>query len=84
MILALTHPDYMGAGEHLTRYGEFLKRLCHLPQTWHALPSAVAGWWRRRARMSLCVESGQPVVSGDDISGAAAVRLSSEPLSGVR
>jgi peptidoglycan/xylan/chitin deacetylase (PgdA/CDA1 family) len=82
MILVLTHPDYSGAGEHLARYEEFLKRLRDLPQTWHALPSAVACWWRRRSQMSLYVENGQLVIQGDDTSGAVAVRLSSAPLSG--
>jgi len=82
MILALTHPDYIGAGEHLARYEEFLKRLRDLPETWQALPSAVARWWRQRAQMSLCLNNGQPVIMGDDTSGAVAVRLSSEPLSG--
>jgi peptidoglycan/xylan/chitin deacetylase (PgdA/CDA1 family) len=84
MILALSHPDYMGAGELLRRYGEFLKRLRDLPQTWRALPSTVAQWWRRRAQMSLCIENGEPMILGDDIGGAVAVRLSSEPLSRVR
>ncbi len=82
MILALTHPDYIGVSEPLAQYEEFLKRLRDLPQSWHALPSAVAHWWRRRAQMSLCVQNGEPVIMGDDTSGAVAARLSSEPLSG--
>ncbi len=80
MILLLTHPDYIGTGEYLARYEEFLKRLRDLPQAWHALPSAVAGWWRRRSRMSLSIENGQPVIKGDDTTGAVAVRFSREPL----
>jgi hypothetical protein len=84
MILALSHPDYMGAGELLHRYGEFLKRLRDLPSAWHALPSTVARWWRRRTQMHLCTENGQPVIVGGDVAGAAAVRLGSEPLGRVR
>jgi peptidoglycan/xylan/chitin deacetylase (PgdA/CDA1 family) len=83
MILMLTHPDYIGAREYLARYEEFLKRLRDLPATWHALPSAVARWWRRRAQMTLYVENDEPVIMGDDIHGAVAVRLSSDPLSGL-
>jgi peptidoglycan/xylan/chitin deacetylase (PgdA/CDA1 family) len=82
MILVLTHPDYIGSGEHLTCYEEFLKRLRDLPQAWHALPSAVARWWVQRSQMSLDIENGQPVITGDDTDTAVAVRLSSEPLSG--
>jgi peptidoglycan/xylan/chitin deacetylase (PgdA/CDA1 family) len=80
MILTLTHPDYMGAGEHLARYEELLKRLRDFPDAWHALPSDVANWWRRRSRMKLCIEGGQVVIKGDNTSGAVAVRLSDHPL----
>jgi peptidoglycan/xylan/chitin deacetylase (PgdA/CDA1 family) len=80
MILTLTHPDYIGAGDYLMRYEELLKRLRDLPQSWHALPSAVARWWRRRGRMRLTIENGCPRIAGEEISGALAVRLSDEPL----
>lgn len=82
MILTLTHPDYSGAGEHLAAYEELLKRLRDLPQAWHALPSAVARWWRRRSQMSLHMENGQPIIVGRDTAGAVPVRLSKEPLCG--
>jgi peptidoglycan/xylan/chitin deacetylase (PgdA/CDA1 family) len=80
MILSLTHPDYIGAGEHLQRYEELLKRLCDLPESWRALPSEVARWWRRRSQMNLFIRNGRPVIAGGDIDGAAAKWLSSEPL----
>jgi peptidoglycan/xylan/chitin deacetylase (PgdA/CDA1 family) len=80
MILSLTHPDYIGTGEHLAQYEELLKRLRDIPQSWRALPSEVARWWRRRSQMTLSLENGRPVITGDDTSGAVAVRLRDEPL----
>ncbi|HJU12767.1 MAG TPA: hypothetical protein VJ728_17930, partial [Candidatus Binataceae bacterium] len=80
MVLILTHPDYIGAGEQLARYEELLKRLRDFPEMWHALPAAVAGWWRRRSSMTLHIENGEPVIAGEDTNGAVAVRLSNERL----
>ncbi|MGH7932333.1 MAG: hypothetical protein ACREQN_04100 [Candidatus Binataceae bacterium] len=82
MILALTHPDYSGAGLNLCRYGDLLKRLREFESSWCALPSEVAAWWRRRSAMTLSVHNDVPVISGPDITGAVARRLSGEPLFG--
>jgi peptidoglycan/xylan/chitin deacetylase (PgdA/CDA1 family) len=80
MILALTHPDYIGAGEYLSQYEELLKRLRDIPQSWCALPSEVADWWRRRSKMSLSIKNGGPVITGENTTGAVAVQLGNEPL----
>jgi len=80
MILTLTHPDYAGMGHYLGEYEEFLKRLRALEGAWYALPSEVAAWWRRRSRMALLVEDGQPRIAGTDIEGGVAIRLRDEPL----
>ena len=80
MILTLTHPDYTGMGHYLGEYEEFLKRLRTLEGAWCALPSEVAAWWRRRSRMTLVVEDGQPRIVGTDVRGGVAMRLRDEPL----
>jgi peptidoglycan/xylan/chitin deacetylase (PgdA/CDA1 family) len=80
MILSLTHPDYSGAGPNLAHYEDFLKHLRDVESAWHALPSEIASWWRRRAAMTLAVRDDVPVIEGADIEGAVARRVSSEPL----
>ncbi len=80
MILVLTHPDYSGTGRHLDDYQELLTRLRAIENSWHALPSAVAEWWRLRSQASLFVRDGSPMISLPDSDGAVAVRLSAEPL----
>jgi len=80
MILTLTHPDYSGREPYLTRYDELLKQLCGLEGAWRALPSQVAAWWRRRARMKIVVNSGSPTISGPSTEGAAARLLSTEGM----
>jgi len=82
MILVLTHPDYSGAGRHLADYHELLKRLRGIENSWRALPSMVAEWWRRRSKASLFVSDGSPTISIPDSDEAVAVRLSAEPLLG--
>ena len=80
MILALTHPDYSGAPPYLAAYEELLKRLRDIEDGWHAQPSEVAAWWRRRSQMSLVIRNGEPVICGPDTTGSVAIRLSAEPL----
>ncbi len=80
MILSLTHPDYIGSGPQLARFEELLKRLRDIPQSWRALPHEVATWWRRRARMTLRVQDGSPIIVGDDTAGAVPVALADQPL----
>lgn len=79
MILTLTHPDYLSAGRYLTDYEELLKRLGELEGAWRALPSSVAEWWRRRAKLSLYLDGEKPRIVGES-TGAVAVRLGDEPL----
>jgi peptidoglycan/xylan/chitin deacetylase (PgdA/CDA1 family) len=80
MILTVTHPDYYGCEPYLARYEELLKQLCDLEGGWRALPSQVAAWWRRRARMKIVVKSGSPTISGPSIEGATARLLSTEGM----
>jgi len=80
MILALTHPDYIGKGRRLSEYEELLKHLATLEQAWRALPSQVASWWRQRSALKLFVENDSARIVGPNSGDATAVRLSEEPL----
>jgi peptidoglycan/xylan/chitin deacetylase (PgdA/CDA1 family) len=84
MILALTHPDYLGKGNGLHVYTELLKRLADLESAWRALPSQVSAWWRSRAGLQLRLCSGRPEIVGPQAHGAAVRRLCAEPLLGGR
>lgn len=79
MILVLTHPDYSGMPPSLYQYEKLLTYLRTIDNSWCALPSDVARWWRRRAALTLSVEHGQPVIHGS-AAGAVAVRVGTEPL----
>jgi peptidoglycan/xylan/chitin deacetylase (PgdA/CDA1 family) len=79
MILTLTHPDYLSAGRYLNDYEELLKRLGEIEGAWRTLPSSVADWWRRRAKMSLYLDREKPRIVGES-ADAVAVRLRDEPL----
>jgi peptidoglycan/xylan/chitin deacetylase (PgdA/CDA1 family) len=48
MALLNTHPDYLKNADLLRIYGEFLETMKTRENYWHALPSEVARWWRRR------------------------------------
>lgn len=80
MILVLTHPDYCGEGQRLAEYEELLRRLRAIESSWCALPSQVADWWKRRSALELLVKDDKPLITGYNAAGAAARRLSSEPL----
>jgi len=80
MILVLTHPDYSGTGRHLDDYRQLLKRLRAVENSWCALPSMVAEWWRSRSRASLFVRDGSPMICGPDSDAALPIRLAAEPL----
>lgn len=80
MILALTHPDYIGRTPYLTEYEKLLSRLNAIEHAWRALPSEVAAWWRARSAMQLWQEDGVPRVRGDRADEAVAKLLSEEPL----
>jgi peptidoglycan/xylan/chitin deacetylase (PgdA/CDA1 family) len=79
MILVLTHPDYCGMPPNLSKYEQLLTRLRAIQDSWCALPSEVARWWRQRSALNLFIDNGAPVIQGS-AAGAVAVRLSSEPL----
>jgi peptidoglycan/xylan/chitin deacetylase (PgdA/CDA1 family) len=80
MILALTHPDYCAEKPYLAEYEGLLKEFRAMEGSWHALPSEVARWWRRRSQLELHVENGRPVIVGPNTTDAVAVRLREEPL----
>ncbi|MHB1836297.1 MAG: polysaccharide deacetylase family protein [Solirubrobacteraceae bacterium] len=45
-----THPDYLVTPERLRAYDEFVASVASIDRCWHALPNAVAGWWRQRQK----------------------------------
>jgi peptidoglycan/xylan/chitin deacetylase (PgdA/CDA1 family) len=80
MMLALVHPDYIWDAQHRWAYEELLKRLSDLRSAWHALPSEVAAWWRRRAGLSLVTRNNRLEITGGDSTDAMVKPVSSEPL----
>jgi peptidoglycan/xylan/chitin deacetylase (PgdA/CDA1 family) len=48
MALLNTHPDYLREPRAWKMYEEFLRALSTRRDYWHALPAAVAQWWRAR------------------------------------
>lgn len=48
MVLVNTHPDYLQQQSHMEIYETFLKDMKARKGYWHALPNAVARWWRSR------------------------------------
>lgn len=82
MILTLTHPDYCGSEPYLSQYEALLKHLSTLDSAWHALPSEVADWWKRRSAATLVVENDQPLISGP-APDARPRRLSAHALAGL-
>jgi len=80
LILTLTHPDYSSTSPALHEYEELLKYLRHTDGAWHALPSEVANWWRKRSAMRL-ESDGQTVrIVGDGATAASVKLLSANPL----
>jgi hypothetical protein len=79
MVLTLTHPDYMRSGG-LAEYEELLRCLSAIENSWRALPSEVAAWWRRRSELRLYLKQGTPRIEGPSPHAAVVVRLSDEPL----
>ncbi len=84
MVLALTHPDYIGASPYLEKYEELLKHLQAIENSWRALPSEVSAWWRARAKLQLETGGNEPHIFRTDGNRSAAaakpMRLSEEPL----
>jgi hypothetical protein len=53
MVLLNTHPDYQVDGRALNAYRTYLQSVTPDSTAWHALPSEVNAWWRRRAATSI-------------------------------
>lgn len=49
LVHLVVHPDYLGPGDRLAKYEEFLEFLSQRKGGWHALPKEVAQWWKTRA-----------------------------------
>jgi hypothetical protein len=49
MALLVTHPDYLVKPHIMNAYRRLIEQLAADETAWHALPSEVATWWRRRA-----------------------------------
>lgn len=67
MALLITHPDYLVEDPPLEMYRRFLEPHATDPTAWHALPSEVSAWWRRRAATAI-----EPDGEGWRASGPAA------------
>jgi peptidoglycan/xylan/chitin deacetylase (PgdA/CDA1 family) len=74
MALLLTHPDYLTVPGRLEAYERFLKWAADDPTCWHALPSEVSAWWRRRA-VTVPVRSDRGWAARGPGADNAAVRL---------
>jgi len=57
MALMLTHPDYLNTDRYLDLYRQFLLEVHQMGGYWHALPSEVAQWWRRREESHLIADA---------------------------
>ena len=78
MVLMLAHPDYVSCPGMLRAWEDLLDQLAADPAAWHALPSEVAAWWRRRAQSALVLVDGAWVIRGP--AAADAVVAWSSPL----
>lgn len=79
MILLATEPRYVSIEPYLTVYKDLLNELARL-DAWHALPSEVAAWWKRRDEAGLVTRQGQPRIVGTDVSELVVQKLSETPL----
>ncbi len=64
MALVLTHPDYMLDPSRQDAYRRFLAAVHTDGTGWHALPSQVATWWRRRTASQVQRVDGRWEVAG--------------------
>ena len=48
MILALTHPDYLGEKDNIKYYEELLAYLSEIKSGWHCLPKELAFYWKEK------------------------------------
>ena len=67
LIQCVSHPDagYLGDGDKLALYREFLEAMRERRDVWHALPREVAEWWRGRdAGTDERIRAGTVVLSG--------------------
>jgi hypothetical protein len=64
----IIHPDYVREKDAQRVYTELLSYLCELRargETWIALPSEVAAWWRLRNELRLVCQDGSWHIEGD-------------------
>jgi hypothetical protein len=72
MALGIVHPDYSAEGMNRLIYQDFLVEVKACTDYWHALPRAVARWWKRRM-------DGDPG-NADPAANLAHARLSGDTL----
>ena len=69
----LTHPDYLASHDNRAVYASFLERLAADDTAWHALPSEVSDWWRRRNASGIAPTEDGWVVTGPAAAEATVV-----------
>jgi hypothetical protein len=84
MISLIVHPDYIIRAAARRVYEELLQHLSELRrqgETWIALPSEVATWWRQRSELNLVMADGTWRIEG---AGSKRARLAYAVLDGDR
>jgi peptidoglycan/xylan/chitin deacetylase (PgdA/CDA1 family) len=76
MALFVTHPDYLDSPPRLEAYRRLLIKAREMPGMWHALPTAVAEWWRDRDQSSITHgAAGPPRICGPAAARARIAQL---------
>ncbi len=70
LITVLTHPDYLLIPHRLEMYDQLLGFLASQEGCWHALPQAVAAWWRRRSQLDCESSADGARIVGPDTANA--------------
>jgi hypothetical protein len=79
MIHLATEPRYLSIASYGGAYKNLLTEFSDL-KAWHALPSAVASWWRLRDEASLLISQTNPILAGSAVASLTIQRLSETPL----
>ncbi len=74
LALLNVHPDYIFVGNRLHLYEEFLGHMRKKEAMWHALPRAIARWWRDRDASVLRRKNDAFVVEGPAATASAIVK----------